>query len=108
MEQRSLSLLCLLLCLLLLLSLLQLLPPPSSLPPSSLPGPPGLKDILASLSNQTTALPLSDSLQKRLFLERYQRPHSQMVKTFLSKPDRVLTALQKEVSDSVKCPSVHC
>ena len=108
MEKPSLSLLCLLFCLLLLLSLLQLMPPPSSLPPSSLPDPTGLRDFLTSLSNQTTALPLSDSLQKRLFLEKYQRPHRHMVNTFLSKPDKVLTALQREVSDSGKCPSIHC
>merc|ERR1712106_1103305 len=57
------------------------------------------KEFIQELINQTTKRPMSNTLKKKLFQEKYERPHDKLVKTFSKHPNAVVSKLLKEIKE---------
>jgi len=57
------------------------------------------KEFIQELLNQTTKRPMSNTLKKKLFQEKYERPHDKLVKTFPKHPNAVVSKLLKEIKE---------
>ena len=55
------------------------------------------RQFIQELLNQTTKRPISNTLKKKLFQEKYERPHDKLVKTFPKHPNAVVSKLLKEI-----------
>ena len=57
------------------------------------------REFIKELLNQTTKRPMSNTLKKKLFQEKYERPHDKLVKTFPKHPNAVVSKLLKEIKE---------
>jgi hypothetical protein len=57
------------------------------------------RQFVQELLNQTTKRPMINTLKKKLFQEKYERPHDKMVKTFPKHPNAVVNKLLKEIKE---------
>ena len=57
------------------------------------------KEFIQGLLNQTPKPPMSNTLKKKLFKEKYERPHEKLVKTFPKHPNAVVSKLLKEIKE---------
>merc|ERR1719483_1428023 len=57
------------------------------------------KEFIQELLNQTTKRPMSNTLKKKMFLEKYERPHDKLVKTFPKHPNAVVSKLLNEIKE---------
>eukprot|EP00090_Calanus_glacialis_P037310 TRINITY_DN6410_c0_g1_i1.p1 TRINITY_DN6410_c0_g1~~TRINITY_DN6410_c0_g1_i1.p1 ORF type:complete len:477 (-),score=141.37 TRINITY_DN6410_c0_g1_i1:60-1490(-) len=57
------------------------------------------RQFIQELLNQTTKRPMSNTLKKKLFQEKYERPLDKLVKTFPKHPNAVVSKLLKEIKE---------
>ena len=57
------------------------------------------RNFILEMLNQTTKKPMSNTLKKKLFQEKYERPHKKLVKSFPKHPNAVISKILNEIRE---------